>query len=80
MLDLGGVDVSEMTELSPTECREYLDRGGVGRLAFLTPQGLRIVPLNFCTNADAIVFRTVAGSELGPAIRTRRVIWPLLSQ
>ena len=57
--------MSEMTELSPTECREYLERGGVGRLAFLTPQGLRIVPLNFCTNADAIVFRTVAGSELG---------------
>ena len=57
--------MSEMTELSPTQCQEYLERGGVGRLAFLTPGGLRIVPLNFCTNADAIVFRTVADSELG---------------
>ena len=57
--------MSEMTELSPTECQEYLGRGGVGRLAFLTPHGLRMVPLNFSTNADAIVFRTVAGSELG---------------
>jgi hypothetical protein len=37
----------------------------VGRLAFVTPKGLRIVPLNFATNADAIVFRTVADSELG---------------
>ena len=57
--------MAEMTELSPTQCREYLERGGVGRLAFLTPAGLRIVPLNFTTNADAIVFRTVAVSELG---------------
>jgi len=66
MLEPGGVAVmSEMTELSATQCREYLDRGGVGRLAFPTPDGLRIVPLNFCTNADAIVFRTVADSELG---------------
>jgi uncharacterized protein len=66
MLGLGGVAaMSEMTELTPTQCREYLERGGVGRLAFVTPDGLRIVPLNFVTNADAIVFRTVAGSELG---------------
>jgi uncharacterized protein len=57
--------MNEMTELSSTECREYLDRGGVGRLAFLTPKGLRVVPLNYCTNADAIVFRTVPDSELG---------------
>jgi nitroimidazol reductase NimA-like FMN-containing flavoprotein (pyridoxamine 5'-phosphate oxidase superfamily) len=57
--------MSEMTELSPSECREYLERGGVGRLAFQTPGGLRIVPLNFVSNADAIEFRTVADSELG---------------
>ena len=57
--------MNEMTELSPTQCREYLERGGVGRLAFPTPGGLRIVPLNFCTNGDAVVFRTVADSELG---------------
>lgn len=54
-----------MIELSPRECQEYLDRGGIGRLAFSTPKGLRIVPLNYCTNADAIVFRTVPDSELG---------------
>lgn len=54
-----------MIELSPRECQEYLDRGGIGRLAFPTPKGLRIVPLNYCTNADAIVFRTVPDSELG---------------
>lgn len=57
--------MSEIVELSSAECRERLDRGGVGRLAFLTPEGLRIVPLNYATNADAIVFRTVPDSELG---------------
>lgn len=57
--------MGEMTELSPAQCREYLERGGVGRLAFVTPGGLRVVPLNFVTNADVIVFRTVPGSELG---------------
>ena len=57
--------MNEMIDLSTAECRDYLERGGVGRLAFVTPSGLRIVPLNFSTNGDAIVFRTVADSELG---------------
>lgn len=57
--------MSEIVELSLHECREHLDRGGVGRLAFLTPEGLRVVPLNFSTNADAIEFRTLPDSELG---------------
>lgn len=57
--------MTEIVELSAAECRERLDRGGVGRLAFVTPHGLRIVPLNYATNADAVVFRTVHDSELG---------------
>lgn len=57
--------MSDMIELSPAECQERLERGGVGRLAFNTPKGLRIVPLNYTTNGNAVVFRTVADSELG---------------
>ena len=57
--------MNEMIELSSAECEAYLARGGVGRLAFSTPGGIRIVPLNFCTNANTVVFRTVADSELG---------------
>lgn len=56
--------MSELIELSDAECREYLARGGVGRLAFLTPKGLRIVPLNYVTNPDVIAFRTSRDSEL----------------
>ena len=57
--------MSEIVELSVAECQEHLDRGGVGRLAFSTPHGLRIVPLNFSANAGVIVFRTAPESELG---------------
>lgn len=57
--------MKEIIELTAAECQEYLDRGGVGRLAFVTPKGLRIVPLNFATNRDVIAFRTVPDSELG---------------
>jgi hypothetical protein len=57
--------MSEMIELSTAECLKHLERGGVGRLAFNTPEGLRIVPLNYVTNGDVIAFRTVADSELG---------------
>jgi uncharacterized protein len=57
--------MSEMIELSTSECLEHLNRGTMGRLAFPTPNGLRIVPLNYATNGDVIAFRTVADSELG---------------
>ena len=57
--------MNKMIEMSSAECEEHLALGGVGRLAFHTPQGLRIVPLNYCTNANAIVFRTAPDSELG---------------
>lgn len=57
--------MNQMVELSVAECRELLDAGGVGRLAFLTPDGLRMVPLNFSVNRSVIVFRTLPDSELG---------------
>ena len=57
--------MKEIIELTAAECRDYLDRGGVGRLAFVTPKGLRIVPLNFATNRGVIAFRTLPDSELG---------------
>jgi nitroimidazol reductase NimA-like FMN-containing flavoprotein (pyridoxamine 5'-phosphate oxidase superfamily) len=57
--------MTRMIELSAAECRGHLARGGVGRLAFVTPEGLRLVPLNFATNGDAIAFRTLPDSELG---------------
>ncbi|MEV5237890.1 pyridoxamine 5'-phosphate oxidase family protein [Streptomyces cinnamoneus] len=53
-----------LEELPPSECREKLAAGGVGRLVFSTPAGPEAVPVNFRLVGDAIVFRTAAGGAL----------------
>jgi nitroimidazol reductase NimA-like FMN-containing flavoprotein (pyridoxamine 5'-phosphate oxidase superfamily) len=57
--------MAEMVDLSQAECQAYINEGKVGRLAFATPHGLRMVPLNYTANAGVIAFRTLAESELG---------------
>jgi nitroimidazol reductase NimA-like FMN-containing flavoprotein (pyridoxamine 5'-phosphate oxidase superfamily) len=54
-----------MRELSAEECRHLIRDGGVGRVAFRTPSGQQIVPVNFTLHGDSIVFRTNPYSELG---------------
>jgi nitroimidazol reductase NimA-like FMN-containing flavoprotein (pyridoxamine 5'-phosphate oxidase superfamily) len=56
---------SPLQELSPAECRELLEAGGVGRVAFRSPSGQQIVPVNFQVNGNSIVFRTTPYTELG---------------
>jgi nitroimidazol reductase NimA-like FMN-containing flavoprotein (pyridoxamine 5'-phosphate oxidase superfamily) len=50
--------------LSPSECRDLLEGGVVGRLAMATPVGPRIVPVNYAVHGESIVFRTAPYSEL----------------
>jgi nitroimidazol reductase NimA-like FMN-containing flavoprotein (pyridoxamine 5'-phosphate oxidase superfamily) len=50
--------------LSPSECRELLQGGVVGRVGMATPVGPRIVPVNYQVHENAIVFRTAPYSEL----------------
>jgi nitroimidazol reductase NimA-like FMN-containing flavoprotein (pyridoxamine 5'-phosphate oxidase superfamily) len=52
-------------ELTTDECLEQLSAGAVGRVAFSTPGGLRIVPVNYSVVTGAIVMRTSSYSELG---------------
>lgn len=52
-------------ELTTEECLARLSAGGVGRIGFNTPGGLRIVPLNYSVVDGAIVVRTSSYSELG---------------
>ena len=57
-----------MTEpeiLSEEKCLELLRAAIVGRVAFNTPAGPRIVPMNYTTVGEAVVFRTTPYSELG---------------
>jgi nitroimidazol reductase NimA-like FMN-containing flavoprotein (pyridoxamine 5'-phosphate oxidase superfamily) len=50
--------------LGPSECRDLLAGGVVGRVAMATPVGPRIVPVSYSLHGDAIVFRTAPYSEL----------------
>jgi uncharacterized protein len=51
--------------LSEEKCVELLRGAIVGRVAFVTPEGPRIVPVNYTTVADAVVFRTEPDTLLG---------------
>jgi nitroimidazol reductase NimA-like FMN-containing flavoprotein (pyridoxamine 5'-phosphate oxidase superfamily) len=55
----------EPTELSYAECRTLLARGRLGRAAVSTPEGPRIIPLNYVVADDSIIFRTKPYSLLG---------------
>lgn len=56
--------MSDFVELSAAECRELLGTDVVGRVAFGTPAGPRIVPVNYVLADDTLEFRTSAYSEL----------------
>ena len=52
-------------ELSAAECLDRLRAGSIGRIAFVTPGGVRIVPVNYSVVDKRIVVRTSPYSELG---------------
>ena len=59
--------MNRSVELDANECRALLEREVVGRLAFVTESGPRIVPLNYVVLDDALVFKTTPYSELARA-------------
>lgn len=56
--------MDEIVELTPEECAELLRDDVVGRIAFCTPHGARIIPLNYVVRDDVLEFRTTSYSEL----------------
>lgn len=56
--------MTDIAELSAQECRTLLEADVVGRVAFTTPHGPRIVPINYVIHEDTIEFRTTSYSEL----------------
>lgn len=52
-------------EMTADKCVDLLSAGVVGRVACTTPEGPRIVPVNYAVVDDAIVFRTDPTSVLG---------------
>jgi nitroimidazol reductase NimA-like FMN-containing flavoprotein (pyridoxamine 5'-phosphate oxidase superfamily) len=50
--------------LSPDECFELLEPGGIGRVGFSSVSGTMILPVNFALRKRTVVFRTAPDSLL----------------
>jgi uncharacterized protein len=50
--------MSDVAELSYAKCRELLGGGVFGRVAVCTPEGPRILPVNYSVVGESIVVRT----------------------
>ena len=57
--------MTELFDLTTTECEDLLRAGLVGRVAACTPTGPHIVPVNYAVVDDSIVLRTTPYSVLG---------------
>ena len=65
--------MDEVVVLSEAECRDLMETDTVGRVAFVTPAGPRIVPVNYALHGETIEMRTTSYSELavyGPGTRS----------
>jgi hypothetical protein len=60
-------------ELPPKECRQLLTTKTVGRIAFQTDNGLRVLPVNYVVHEDRIVFRTAPYGIIARSIRAADV-------
>jgi len=59
-----------LVELEAGECFELLGEGGVGRVAFSDAGGPAVVPVNYVTDGESVVFRTALGGWLDQALTT----------
>jgi nitroimidazol reductase NimA-like FMN-containing flavoprotein (pyridoxamine 5'-phosphate oxidase superfamily) len=50
--------------LSPEECFELLEPGGIGRVGFNCADGIMMLPVNFAVTEKAIIFRTAPDTLL----------------
>jgi nitroimidazol reductase NimA-like FMN-containing flavoprotein (pyridoxamine 5'-phosphate oxidase superfamily) len=53
-----------LRKLSPDECFDLLEPGGIGRVGFSSADGIMMLPVNFAVTAKAIVFRTAPDTLL----------------
>lgn len=68
---------AESVELSAAECRDLLETDVVGRVAFVGPDGPRIVPVNYAVTGDLVRFRTSARTELAVHAPDRRIAFEI---
>jgi len=54
----------ELRALSPEECLELLEPGGVGRVGLMSAAGIVMLPVNYAVAGSTIVFRTAPDTLL----------------
>jgi nitroimidazol reductase NimA-like FMN-containing flavoprotein (pyridoxamine 5'-phosphate oxidase superfamily) len=59
-----GLAAGNIVKLSPAECFELLEPGGVGRIGFSAADGIMMLPVNFAMSDKTIVFRTAPDTLL----------------
>ncbi len=57
-------DDSYFASLDEAECRKLLAGGSVGRVAWQSPSGINVFPVNYRVVADHVVFHTSGGGPL----------------
>lgn len=50
--------------LSPAECFDLLEPGGIGRVGFTSADGIMMLPVNFAVTGKSIIFRTAPDTLL----------------
>jgi Pyridoxamine 5'-phosphate oxidase len=53
-----------LVELDRAECMDLLAAKTVGRIAYATESGARILPVNYILVGDSVIFRTVPAGEI----------------
>jgi nitroimidazol reductase NimA-like FMN-containing flavoprotein (pyridoxamine 5'-phosphate oxidase superfamily) len=61
-------------DLDAARCEALLRSHTVGRVAFCTPAGPQVIPVNYAMLEDSIVLRTAAYSVLGTHARTTTLL------
>jgi nitroimidazol reductase NimA-like FMN-containing flavoprotein (pyridoxamine 5'-phosphate oxidase superfamily) len=59
-----GRDQRALRTLSPVECFDLLEPGGVGRVAFSSAGEIMILPVNFAMTGKTVIFRTAPDTLL----------------
>lgn len=63
----------DLTPIDHERCLELLAEASFVRVAFVTPQGPTVLPVNHLFHDGALYFRTAPGSKLGTAAAGERV-------
>lgn len=67
------MDTGHFTRLSGDECRHLVRGHSVGRVCWLSAEGLQVLPVTYAVSGERIYFRVSPGSVLGELAGTVRV-------